>query len=149
MVSIQYKKPNIVQKIEEEHETVDRSLENIKIALNTWMESNDFTLWKIEFVWQMREFKNYLLRHFDFEEDSGFFDHFPKIQANGDISGKKMRTEHKKLMKELEKILGKLKKIRDINNPELKSIQVDIHHLISEIIKHEDREMGVINSLYH
>jgi hypothetical protein len=113
------------------------------------MESEDFTLWKIEFVWQIREFKNDLLRHFDFEEDSGFFDHFPKSQANGGIYGKKMRTEHKQLMKDLDKILTKLKKIRGINNPELKSMEVDILNLISEINKHENREMGVINSVYH
>jgi len=106
-------------------------------------------LWKIEFIWQMREFKSNLLKHCDFEEDSGFFDHFPRVQSNGGFYGKKMRTEHKQLMKDLEKILVKLKKIRNINNPELKTIQVDILHLISAINKHEDREMGVINSLYH
>ena len=60
-----------------------------------------------------------------------------------------MRSEHKKLAKDLEKILYKLKKISDIRNPELKKMEVDILHLISEISKHEDREMGVINSLYH
>ena len=113
------------------------------------MESEDFTLWKIEFIWQMREFKRNLLRHFDFEEDSGFFDNFPKVQSSGCISRKKMRMEHKQLMKDLEKILVKLKKIREINNPDLKTIQVDIHHLISEILKHKDREMDMINSLYH
>jgi len=113
------------------------------------MESEDFTLWKIEFIWQMREFKNSLLKHFDFEEDSGFFDHFPQVQSNSGVYGKKMRNEHKQLMKDLEKILVKLKKIRNINNPKLGNIQVDILHLISAINKHEDREMGVINSLYH
>ena len=113
------------------------------------MESEDFTLWKIEFIWQMREFKNDLLKHFDFEEDSGFFDHFPKAEANEGTYGKKMRTEHKQLMKDLDKILTKLKKIRDIRNPDLKAMEIDILHLISEISKHETREMGVINSLYH
>jgi len=113
------------------------------------MESEDFTLWKIEFIWQMREFKNDLLRHFDFEEDSGLFDHFPKAQSKSGIYGKKMRTEHKQLMKDLEKILTKLKKIRGINNPELKSMEVDVLNLITEINKHENREIGVINSLYH
>ena len=113
------------------------------------MESEDFTLWKIEFIWQMREFKNHLLKHFDFEEDSGFFDHFPKVQSSDAFYGKKMRAEHKQLLKDLEKILLRLKKIRSINNPDLKSIQVDILHLISAINKHEDREMGVINSMYH
>ena len=48
---------------------MDGYLENIKIGLNTWIESDDFVLWKIEFVWQMREFKNNLYKHFDFEED--------------------------------------------------------------------------------
>jgi hypothetical protein len=113
------------------------------------MESEDFTLWKIEFIWQMREFKNNLLKHFDFEEDSGFFDHFPKPQSNGGTYGKRMRSEHKQLAKDLEKILIKLKKIRDIRNPDLKKMEVDIQHLITEISKHEDREIGVINSLYH
>lgn len=97
----------------------------------------------------MREFKNSLLKHFDFEEDSGFFDHFPKTQSTDGTYGKTIRTEHKQLMKELEKILTKLKKISDIRNPELKRMEVDILHLINEICKHEDREMGVINSLYH
>jgi hypothetical protein len=138
-----------VQKIEEEHESVDRSLENIKVALKTWMESDDFTLWKIEFIWQMRELKNSLLKHFDFEEDSGFFDHFPKTDSNSGKYGKKIRTEHKQLAKDLEKILNKLKKIRDIRNPNLKQMEVDILQLINAISKHEDREMGVINSLYH
>jgi hypothetical protein len=138
-----------VQKIKEEHDSVERSLENIKIALKSWMESEDFTLWKIEFTWQMREFKNDLLKHFDFEEDSGFFDHFPKTTSNSGTYGKRMRSEHKQLAKDLEKILNKLKRIRDIRNPALRKIEVDIRHLISEIIKHEDREMGVINSLYH
>ena len=128
---------------------MERSLDDIKIALKTWMESEDFTLWKIEFIWQMREFKNSLLKHFDFEEDSGFFEHFPKPQSNGGTYGKKMRLEHKKLAKDLEKILCRLKKISDIRNPELKKMEVDILHLISEISKHEDREMGVLNSLYH
>ena len=138
-----------MQKIEEEHDTVDRSLQNLKIALKTWMEAEDFTLWKSEFIWQMRELKNNLLKHFDFEEDSGFFDHFPKPQSNGGTYGKRMRTEHKQLAKDLEKILNKLKKIRDIRNPELKRMEVDVLHLITEISKHEDREMGVIHSLYH
>ena len=128
---------------------VENSLENIKIALKTWMESDDFTLWKIEFIWQMREFKNSLLKHFDFEEDSGFFDHFPKTQAVGGPYGRQMRTEHKQLLRTLDKILIKLKRISDIRNPELKRMEIDILHLISEIGKHEDREMGVINSLYH
>ena len=97
----------------------------------------------------MREFKNSLLKHFDFEEDSGFFDHFPKSQSINGTYGKKIRTEHKHLMKELEKILTKLKKISDIRNPELRHMEVDILHLITEISKHEDQEMGVINSLYH
>jgi hypothetical protein len=113
------------------------------------MESEDFTLWKIEFIWQMREFKNDLLKHFDFEEDSGFYNYFSKTQSNGRSYGKKMRTEHKKLMKDLDKILAKLKKIREIRKPELKNMEVDILHLINKISKHENREMGVIDSLYH
>jgi len=97
----------------------------------------------------MRELKNNLLKLFDFEEDSGFFEQFPESQANGDAYGKRMRSEHKQLAKDLEKILTKLKKIKDIRNPELKNMEVDILHLIKEISKHEDQEMGVINSLYH
>ena len=91
----------------------------------------------------------YLLKLFDFEEDSGFFDQFPESQTDGDSYGKQMRIEHKQLAKDLEKILTKLKRIKDIRNPELKNMEVDILHLIKEISKHEDREMGVINSLYH
>ena len=42
-----------------------------------------------------------------------------------------------------------MEKIREIRKPELKNMEVDILHLINKISKHENREMGVIDSLYH
>ena len=94
--------------------SVDGYLENIKTGLNTWITSDDFVLWKIEFVWQMREFKNNLYKHFDFEDDSGIFDYFPDGDSEKANQGERFRTEHKQILGNLDKILTRLKRIKNV-----------------------------------
>jgi hypothetical protein len=124
-------------------------LDSIKVGLKTWIDSDDFTLWKIEFIWQMREFKNKLLKHFELEEDSGFFDHFPVSDRNSSPFGKKIKAEHKHISKELDKVILNLKKVKDINHPGLKIVESKILNLITELHSHEHVEMSVIHSIYN
>lgn len=144
---IEEKKPNILKKIEDEHAEVDSKLENLKIGLETWRESSDFVLWKIEFVWQMREFKNYLLHHFEFEEDSGFFEYFPVEGVKKGTSGNKVKLEHNRLIKDLDKILRRLKRTKETNLSKLKDVEISILKLIKDIYKHEEMEGHVIRSI--
>ena len=95
----------------------------------------------------MREFKNRLLKHFDFEENSGFFDLFPLVKLQGDKFSKKLKQEHKQLMRDLDKILVRLRRIHHANNPKLKKIESEILHLISQIYRHEDSEIKVLDAL--
>ncbi|TFH01457.1 MAG: hypothetical protein E4H13_04840 [Calditrichales bacterium] len=126
---------------------MNSNLENIKVALKTWIASDDFLLWKIEFIWQMREFKNNLFHHFDFEEETGFFEHFPNGDSIKKSYGRKIKSEHKHILRELDKILTRLKRIQDVQNPRLKTLESDILCLINNIYQHEDSEINVLNSL--
>ena len=133
--------------INDDHKSLNSKLENIKVALNTWIASDDFLLWKIEFIWQMREFKNNLFHHFDFEEETGFFEHFPNGDSIRKTYGRKIKTEHKHITRELDKILTRLKRIQDVQNPKLKKLEEDILELIEDIYRHENSEINVLNSL--
>jgi hypothetical protein len=128
--------------------SVDGYLENIIAGLNTWITSDDFVLWKIEFVWQMREFKNNLFKHFDFEDDNGIFDNFPDGDSNNAKQGERIRTEHKQILGNLDKILTRLKKIKTGNDSELKAIELDIFDLVSDIRRHEKEEIKIVHSIY-
>jgi hypothetical protein len=115
--------------------------------LETWIGSSDFALWKIEFIWQLRNFKNRLLRHFDFEEESGFFLNLPVVENRKGSLGKKIHREHRVLIHELERILRNLKKLKNAADPNIESIQSDILILIGEINIHENEEMNLIQSM--
>jgi hypothetical protein len=123
-------------------------LDNIKTGLNMWITSDDFVLWKIEFIWQMREFKNNLYKHFDFEDDSGLFDNFPDQDNKYANRGERFRTEHKQILSNLDKILTRLKRIKNINDSELKAIESDIFDLVSDIRRHEKEEIKIVHSIY-
>ena len=95
----------------------------------------------------MREFKNSLFHHFDFEEETGFFEQFPNGDSIRKTYGRKIRSEHKFIQRELDKILTRLKRIQDVQNPKLKSLEADILRLIDIIYQHEDSEVNVLQSL--
>jgi hypothetical protein len=124
-------------------------LENIKIALKSWIESDDLLIWKIEFVWQMREFMHTLFKHFDFEEDSGVFDHIVHPKSKSATYGRFIRSEHKQILKKVDKVLKKLKKNKEVKSTKLKTIESEILDLISDISKHEKKEIEIIHSIYN
>lgn len=117
--------------------------------METWIDSSDFALWKIEFIWQLRIFKNRILRHFDFEEDSGVFLTLPVAENIKGSLGKKIHREHAVLFHELERIIKNLKKLKNAEDANLKSVQSDILILIGEINTHESEEMRLINLVNH
>jgi len=90
-----------------------------------------------------------LFKHFDFEEESGFFDHFALSNKKGKAYGKVIRAEHKQILRKVNKILNSLKKNKEVKSPKLKIIESEILELISDIYEHEKREMEVIQSIYN
>jgi hypothetical protein len=95
----------------------------------------------------LREFRNNLLKHFDFEEDSGFFRRFPRSNSNARAFEKKIKIEHRQIIRELDKIMVRLKKVEDITDANLKSIECDIINLVLEIYRHEQTEVNLIQSI--
>jgi hypothetical protein len=142
-------KPNFIKKIESEHKLLHNDLANIKVALKSWIESDDLLIWKIEFVWQMREFMHSLFKHFDFEEDSGVFDQITYQNAKNVNYGKIIRSEHKQILKKVNKILSGLKKNKEVKSQKLKALESEILDLIAIITKHENTEIEVIHSIYN
>jgi len=115
--------------------------------LKTWIESNDFRLWKIEFTWQMREFKRDLYQHFEMEDDSAFFDNYPVSEAKKGLFGLTIRREHVRLIIDFEKIFSRLKKIKNAADPKLKKLETDLNKFISDLQDHESRERNVLSEI--
>ena len=90
-----------------------------------------------------------LFKHFDFEEDSGVFNHFELSDAKGKVYGKVIKADHKLILRKVNKILNSLKKNKEVKSPKLKIIEADILELISVIYEHEMKEMKVIQSIYN
>ena len=136
-----------MQMICEEHEILDKNIQNLNLGLKRWMESTDFQLWKIEFIWQMREFKRDLYRHFELEDDSAFFDFYPVRESKKGVFGLHIRREHAKLIITFEKIFSRLKKIKNAADPKLSKLETDLKQFISDIQEHESKERKVLSEL--
>jgi hypothetical protein len=90
-----------------------------------------------------------LFKHFDFEEDSGVFEHIIYPKSKTTTYDKIIRTEHKRILKKVNKILGNLKKNKELKSSKLKNVESEILDLISDISKHEKKEIEVIHSIYN
>ncbi len=90
-----------------------------------------------------------LFKHFDFEEDSGIFDHYVPANTKGKTYGKVIKAEHKQILRKVKKIVTNLQKDKEVRSPKLKIIESEILELISDIQEHEKREMEVIQSIYN
>ncbi len=64
----------LASRIQDEHERLEKLIQEIREELKCTVDPETFADWKLEFVWKIRDFQNELTKHFDLEEDGGFME---------------------------------------------------------------------------
>ncbi len=139
------KKAAIADRVEEEHATLRTLMDNVLDAFAR-PPSKEFADWKLELVWQLRDFRNVLVKHFDLEEDGGFMGDViakaPQEKRRVDM----LEAEHGEFLDELDGITGELKRMADVST--LPSVRDRLSGLVNKLHDHEASERDLMYSVY-
>lgn len=139
------KKPAIADRVEEEHATLRTLMDNLATTFAR-PPSGEFGDWKLDRVWQLRDFRNVLVKHFDLEEDGGFMGDViakaPQERRRVDM----LEAEHGEFLDELDGITGDLKRMVDLSS--LPSVRDRLSGLVSKLHDHEASERDLMYTVY-
>lgn len=141
-------KLEIAHEIEEEHQGLNQQMGVLKLASMQEVSPEDFANWRLEFIWQLRDFKNRLLRHFDLEEEGGFMKDVLKTAPESQSTVRKLKAEHKQLSIRLEEIMENLKAMHKKDSEKLAQIRIELNEILATLRKHEEEEHRLLQRTY-
>ena len=131
-------KSSISSKVMEEHNILRENISTLSTKIEMDIPDEKYEDWRLEFMWQLRDFRNHCLKHFDFEELGGFMKEVVK----------KLEDEHTKIINELDNILDDLKSQEQKDADKLEKLRGNVKHLIIKLKAHEKAENNLIQKVY-
>ena len=142
-------KTEVAEKIAKDHESIRRYIGALNLSEMTEVDAKEFIDWKLEFIWQLRDFKNRLLKHFDLEEEGGYMQDIltaaPHLSRK--VSG--LKVEHDQILMSLDEILFKLKRMKKKNDTELEQVRFELNDVITSLRDHENEENILMQQAYY
>lgn len=143
------KKSDVARRVEEDHKSINQEVQKLKISMKKEFEPEDFSNWRLEFIWQLRDFKNRLLKHFDLEEEGGFMRDVLNVAPHSAGKVNQLKDEHDQIILDLDDILAKLKSMQEKDLSELENIRTSLNEIISDLRKHENEEHILLQRAYY
>jgi hypothetical protein len=112
-------------------------------------EEENFHSWKLNFLWQLRDFGNQLKKHFDLEEFGGYNAELVKLASHLLPKIETIEEEHLKISSDIEHILDVFKGIQRVNSAKLHRVGGKVSDLIHFIRDHEATEHASIQEAYY
>ncbi len=142
-------KPSIVSQVEDEHVVLKQEMGALSLFAMQEKTNNDFGDWRLQFVWQLRDFKNRLLKHFDLEEEGGFMRDVLDVSPQSFNKVEELKAEHEEIASDLERITATIRGMRERNSETLQTVRSDLNDIITVLRKHESDENQLIQRAYY
>ena len=142
------KKSDISAKVIDEHNILKKNIDAISQKVEAEIPKDKYEEWRLEFMWQLRDFRNHCLKHFDFEELGGFMKEVLKDAPETKKVVEKLEKQHVRIIKELDEILEDLKSQEERNEENLLQLKNNVKDLIIRLKAHEKAENDLIQKVY-
>lgn len=142
-------KTEVAEKIAKDHESIRRYIGALNLSEMTEVDAKEFFDWKLEFIWQLRDFKNRLLKHFDLEEEGGFMEDIVKVAPHLSRKVSGLKVEHDQILMSLDEILFNLKRMKKKNDTELEQVRFELNDVITSLRDHENEENILMQQAYY
>jgi hemerythrin-like domain-containing protein len=142
------KKSNISSKVLDEHNILRENINTLSKKVEMEIPDEKYEEWRLEFMWQLRDFRNHCLKHFDFEELGGFMKDVLDDAPETKKIVNKLEQDHTALIKQLDDILENLKTQEQKDQSKLDEIKSNVKHLIIRLKAHEKAENDLIQKVY-
>ena len=142
-------KTEVAEKIAKDHESIRRYIGALNLSEMTEVDAKEFFDWKLEFIWQLRDFKNRLLKHFDLEEEGGFMEDIVKVAPHLSRKVSGLKVEHDQILMSLDEILFKLKRMKKKNDTEWEQVRFELNDVITSLRDHKNEENILMQQAYY
>jgi hypothetical protein len=142
------KSSNLAKQIQKEHEDLKKEMDSLQKEVKKDITRANFKEWRLNFLWKLRDFKNEMLKHFDLEELSEFPNDLLNIAPHYLKRFDEIKTDHQKIIIDIEEILRNLKSMNEKDLSSFKNIREKIINLISFIHTHEAAERELLEDTY-
>lgn len=134
--------------VESDHKALLRALAELETAFRE-PELAKFDEWKLERLWQLRDFLNLLQKHFDLEETGGFNAKMSRMAPHLCARIEQLEEDHRKISSDLNHIIDVMKGTRQTDSAKLERIQQRVEELVQFIRSHEAAETDVIQEAFY
>ena len=142
------KELGVAHKVEEEHKGLNQQMGEIKMESMKEVSPEEFSNWRLELIWHLRDFKNRLLRHFDLEEEGGFMKDALSAAPESQPKVSELKAEHRQFSKSLEKIIDTLQAMHKKDSEKLEQTRIKLNEFIATLRKHEEEEQRLLQRTY-
>jgi len=141
-------KKEIGEKVAQEHKHLDKEIAELKFIAMKEVTPEDFPNWRLELVWQLRDFKNLLLKHFDLEEEGGFMRDVLHEAPHSEHVVKQLRSEHGELALLIDDIMAQIKSMGQKNPAKIEQARLALNGLVDMLRQHEEEEHRLLQRTY-
>lgn len=141
-------KKEVGEKVAQQHQHLDKEIAELKFIAMKEVSPEDFPNWRLELVWQLRDFKNLLLKHFDLEEEGGFMRDVLREAPHSEHTVEQLRAEHGELSLLMDDIMAQVKSMAQKSAKQLEQVRVALNGLVDLLRHHEEEEHRLLQRTY-
>ena len=135
-------------KIQQQHTAIKAESDTITTLLSKNVSDEDFSDWRLELLWALRDFSNDLHKHFDLEEEGGFLSGVLTVAPQQRPVVGQLEAEHKSVAAHLDESINALKVLSLATRQDLSLIREKIEQLFFTLRQHEAAEGELLLATY-
>ncbi len=143
------KKSDVGKQIVEEHEALNRHIGELKLTIMEKVSTKDFPDWRIQFIGRLRDLKQKLTHHFQFEERGGFMDGVTHEAPQFSNKVKDLEIEHARILSDLDGVLTAFKALYVKDDLALENIFNQLSGIMTTLHQHEMAENELMQSAFY
>lgn len=141
--------PNIMVRIESDRERLKKSKSSLLGFVHAGRDGSDFLSWKIEALYQLRDFQNRLAKHFDLEEEGGLFTQLLRLAPNASYRINSLAAEHGEILEAISDAITSLKAAGSTDADTHRRLRDDVDRILERIREHESLEQEMMYSAHN
>lgn len=138
----------IAQRIEEDHALLQERISSVTSMMSQPAQLDEFGKWKLDFLWELRDFHNQLLKHFDLEEEGGLKEDVMHLAPQFTYRYEMLEEDHGKIVADLNHILQVVKDIEGPSSARFERVHERISDLIKVLKEHERDVDDLLQDVY-
>ena len=141
--------PDIASQIESDHVRLHAMMSSIGEFLEQDLDPRHFLRWKVESLFQLRDFHNQLAKHFDLEELGGFFTEVLRLSPESANRIKSLMEDHSEILAVLERQIAELRSAES-PFPDIQDVlRHDLQTIIQRLRGHEALETELLYAAHY